>query len=58
MQLVNSRSIACLILLAALLSLAASFPVQDALEKNKASIWFEKEYRSYFNSSEDDGRPR
>ena len=57
MQLVNSRSIACLILLAALLSLAASFPVQDALEKNKASIWFEKEYRSYFNSSEDDGRP-
>ena len=53
----NSRSIICLILLATLLSFAAGFPVQEALKKNKASIWFEKEYRSYFNSSDDDGRP-
>ena len=53
----NSRSIICLILLAVLLSFAAGFPVQDALKNNKASIWFAKEYSSYFNSSEDDGRP-
>lgn len=53
----NSRSIASLILLAALLSLAAGFPVQNALQNNKASIWFEKEYGSYFNSGEDDDRP-
>ena len=53
----NSRPILHLILLAALLSLAAGFPAQDALQKNKASIWFEKEYRRYFNSSEYDSLP-
>ena len=53
----NSRSILHLILLAALVSLAVGIPAQDALQKNKASIWFDKEYRSYFNSSADDSRP-
>ena len=53
----NSRPILHLILLAALLSLAAGLPAQDALQKNKASIWFEKEYRRYFNSSEYDSLP-
>jgi len=57
---VKALSIAHLILLAVLLSLAAfaaGFPAQDAVQKNKASIWFEKEYTSYFNSNQDDGRP-
>lgn len=53
----NSSSIVNFILLAGLLSYAAAFPVQNALDNNKASIWFEKEYRSYFKPSEDDGMP-
>jgi len=39
------------------MSYAAAFPVQNALDNNKASIWFEKEYNSYFKSNEDDGTP-
>jgi serine protease AprX len=54
---VNSSSFAYFILLAALLSNAAAFPVQNALDNNKATIWFEKEYDSYFKPNADDGRP-
>jgi len=54
---VNSRSFAYFILLAALLSNAVAFPMQNALENNKASIWFEKEYNSYFKPNADDGMP-
>ena len=53
----NSRLITYFILLAGLISYAAAFPVQNALDNNKASIWFEKEYNSYFKSNEDDGTP-
>ncbi|MFZ3148214.1 MAG: S8 family peptidase [Methanothrix sp.] len=31
--------------------------MQNALENNKASIWFEKEYDSYFKPNADDGMP-
>jgi serine protease AprX len=54
---VNSRLFTYFILLAGLISYAAAFPVQNALDNNKASIWFEKEYNSYFKSNEDDGTP-
>ncbi len=53
----NSSSIAYFILLAGLLSCATAFPVQNALDNNKASIWFEKEYESYFKPNADDGMP-
>ena len=53
----NSSSFACFILLAGLLSSAAAFPMQNALDNNKASIWFEKEYDSYFKPNADDGMP-
>ncbi len=53
----NSSSIVYFILLAGLLSCAAAFPMQNALDNNKASIWFEKEYESYFKPNEDDGMP-
>ncbi|MCX6672576.1 MAG: S8 family peptidase [Methanothrix sp.] len=53
----NSRSFAYFILLAGLLSCAAAFPMQNALDNNKASIWFEKEYESYFKPNADDGMP-
>jgi serine protease AprX len=54
---VNSSSVVYFILLAGLLSCAAAFPMQNALENNKASIWFEREYESYFKPSADDGLP-
>jgi serine protease AprX len=54
---VNSSSIVYFILLACMLSCAAAFPVHNALDNNKASIWFEKEYKSYFKPNEDDGAP-
>jgi serine protease AprX len=54
---VNSSSFAYFILLAGLLSCAAAFPIQNALDNNKASIWFEKEYDSYFKPNADDGMP-
>jgi len=54
---VNSRLFTYFILLAGLISYAAAFPVQNALDNNKASIWFEKEYNSYFKSNEDDSTP-
>lgn len=57
MLIVNSSSIIYFILLAGLLSCAAAFPVQNALENNKASIWFEREYESYFKPNADDGLP-
>ena len=53
----NSSSFAYFILLAGLLSCAAAFPMQNALDNNKASIWFEKEYDSYFKPNADDGMP-
>ncbi len=53
----NSCFIVYFILLAGLLSCAAAFPVQNALDNNKASIWFEKEYESYFKPNADDGLP-
>jgi serine protease AprX len=42
---------------AGLISHAAAFPMQNALENNKASIWFEKEYNSYFKPNENDASP-
>jgi len=54
---VNSSSFAYFILLAGLISFAAAFPIQNALDNNKASIWFEKEYDSYFKPNADDGMP-
>lgn len=53
----NSSSFAYFILLAGLLSCAAAFPMQNGLDNNKASIWFEKEYNSYFKPNVDDGMP-
>ena len=53
----NSSSIVYFILLAGLLSCAAAFPMQNALDNNKASIWFEREYESYFKPNADDGMP-
>ena len=53
----NSSSIVYFILLAGLLSCAAAFPMQNALDNNKASIWFEKEYESYFKPNANDGLP-
>ena len=53
----NSSSIVYFILLAGLLSCAAAFPMQNALDNNKASIWFEREYESYFKPNADDGLP-
>jgi serine protease AprX len=40
-----------------MISFAAAFPTQNALDNNKASIWFEKEYESYFKPNADDGMP-
>jgi serine protease AprX len=54
---VNSCFIVYFILLAGLLSCAAAFPMQNALDNNKASIWFEREYESYFKPNADDGIP-
>ena len=53
----NSSSIIYFILLAGMLSCAAALPMHNALDNNKASIWFEKEYNSYFRPNEDDGAP-
>ncbi|MDD2755598.1 MAG: S8 family peptidase [Methanothrix sp.] len=53
----NFSSVVYFILLAGLLSCAAAFPVQNALDNNKASIWFEKEYVNYFKPNADDGKP-
>lgn len=50
-------SFANFFLLACLLSCAGAFPVQNALDNNKASIWFEKEYESYFKPNADEGLP-
>ena len=40
-----------------MLSCAVAFPMKNALDNNKASIWFEKEYESYFKPNADDGMP-
>ncbi len=53
----NFSLIVYFILSAALLSCAAAFPMQNALDNNKASIWFEREYESYFRPNVDDGMP-
>jgi len=45
------------VLLLALVSYASAFPVQNALENNKATAWFQKEYENYFRPSIDDGTP-
>ena len=52
----NSRSFS-IILLAAFISCAAAFPVQNALDNNKASIWFTKEYNNYFRLEVNDKTP-
>lgn len=52
----NSRSFS-LILLAAFISFAAAFPVQNALDNNKASVWFTKEYNNYFRPEINDKTP-
>ena len=44
-----------LVLLLSLVSYASAFPVQNALENNKATAWFQKEYDNYFRPSVDDG---
>lgn len=45
------------IILLCLVSYAAAFPVQNALDNNKATAWFQKEYDNYFRPSLDDGTP-
>ena len=46
-----------LVLLLALVSYASAFPVQNALENNKATAWFQKEYDNYFRPNLDDSTP-
>ncbi len=53
----NFSSLVYFILLACLVSSAAAFPVQNALDNNKATIWFQKEYENYFRPNVDDGTP-
>ncbi len=53
----NSSLLFYFILLACLVSSAAAFPVQNALDNNKATIWFQKEYNNYFKPNIDDGTP-
>ncbi len=50
----NSSSVFYLILLASLVSFAAALPYQDT---NKATIWFQKEYGSFFKPNAEDGTP-
>lgn len=45
------------VLLLSLISYASAFPVQNALENNKATAWFQKEYDNYFRPNVDDGAP-
>jgi serine protease AprX len=45
------------VLVACLVSSAAAFPVLNALDNNKATIWFQKEYNTYFKPNVDDGLP-
>ena len=53
----NSSLLLYFILVACLVSIAAAFPVQNALDDNKATIWFQKEYNNYFKPNIDDGTP-
>ena len=53
----NSSLLIYFVLVACLVSSAAAFPVQNALENNKATIWFQKEYNNYFKPNIDDGMP-
>ncbi len=53
----NSSLLLYFVLVACLVSSAAAFPVQNALENNKATIWFQKEYNNYFKPNIDDGMP-
>ena len=53
----NSSLLLYFILVACLVSSAAAFPVQNALDNNKATIWFQKEYNNYFKPNIDDGTP-
>ena len=53
----NSSLLLYFILVACLVSCAAAFPVQNALDNNKATIWFQKEYNNYFKPNVDDGTP-
>lgn len=52
----NSSSILYLFLLAALVSSAVALAPADPLD-NKATIWFQKEYNSYFKPNTNDGIP-
>ena len=57
MRPLSPRHILHLVLLLSLVSYASAFPVQNALENNKATAWFQKEYDNYFRPSIDDGTP-
>ena len=46
-----------LVLLLDLVSYASAFPVQNALENNKATAWFQKEYDNYLRPNHDDSTP-
>jgi len=48
---VNSRLLLYFILAACLVSSAVAFPMQNALDNNKATIWFQKEYTTTSNQT-------
>ena len=53
----NSRLLLYFILAACLVSSAVAFPMQNALDNNKATIWFQKEYNNYFKPNINDSTP-
>ena len=53
----NSSLLLYFVLVACLISSAAAFPEQNAFDNNKATIWFQKEYDTYFKPNVDDGMP-
>jgi len=51
----NPSHILHFVLLLSLVSYASAFPIQNALENNKATAWFQKEYENRLRPSVDDG---
>ena len=55
MRPLNPSHILHFVLLLCLVSYASAFPIQNALENNKATAWFQKEYENRLRPSVDDG---
>lgn len=55
MRPLNPSHILHFVLLLSLVSYASAFPIQNALENNKATAWFQKEYENRLRPSVDDG---